>query len=271
MRVVDDKLCIGGLAYGQDYAVTPAGRLSRQRRRQARRRAQGRRWRWAPRPAVDHPAGQGLHPAARHRRRPADHHGQRRQARHLGLSRERARPRPASPATATTRASPAPSRSTESWTLRQWLNGEQRQAASGAAPWTCATSRTSRSPPPSRSARRSRTGSPAPTSSWSGTPPSRRPQTTTTTTTTTTERQDVAGMWVMDTDIALTSFTGRDGLNVFARSLAQRPAAGRASRSCCCRAATSRSARRSPAPTAAPPSRPACCAAAAPPRPPRSW
>jgi uncharacterized protein YfaS (alpha-2-macroglobulin family) len=28
----------------------------------------------------------------------------------------------------------------------------------------------------------------------------------------------VAGMWVMDTDIALTSFTGRDGLNVFARS-----------------------------------------------------
>ena len=28
-----------------------------------------------------------------------------------------------------------------------------------------------------------------------------------------------AGMWVMDTDIALTSFTGRDGLNVFARSL----------------------------------------------------
>ena len=28
-----------------------------------------------------------------------------------------------------------------------------------------------------------------------------------------------AGMWVMDTDIALTSFTGQDGLNVFARSL----------------------------------------------------
>ena len=28
-----------------------------------------------------------------------------------------------------------------------------------------------------------------------------------------------AGMWVMDTDIALTTFTGRDGLNVFARSL----------------------------------------------------
>jgi len=28
-----------------------------------------------------------------------------------------------------------------------------------------------------------------------------------------------AGMWVMDTDIALTTFTGEDGLNVFARSL----------------------------------------------------
>ena len=30
---------------------------------------------------------------------------------------------------------------------------------------------------------------------------------------------NVTGMWVMDTDIALTTFTGRDGLNVFARSL----------------------------------------------------
>src|SRR4029079_8468650 len=29
----------------------------------------------------------------------------------------------------------------------------------------------------------------------------------------------LAGMWVVDTDIALTTFTGRDGLNVFARSL----------------------------------------------------
>jgi alpha-2-macroglobulin len=30
---------------------------------------------------------------------------------------------------------------------------------------------------------------------------------------------EVAGMWVVDTDIALTTFTGADGLNVFARSL----------------------------------------------------
>ncbi|HEX9556439.1 MAG TPA: hypothetical protein VF991_08095, partial [Reyranella sp.] len=36
-----------------------------------------------------------------------------------------------------------------------------------------------------------------------------------------------AGMWVMDTDIALTSFTGQDGLNVFARSLqSAQPLAG---------------------------------------------
>ena len=40
-------------------------------------------------------------------------------------------------------------------------------------------------------------------------------------------RQDAAGMWVVDTDIALTSFTGGDGLNVFARSLGSaRPLAG---------------------------------------------
>ena len=35
------------------------------------------------------------------------------------------------------------------------------------------------------------------------------------------------GMWVVDTDIALTSFSGRDGLNVFARSLdSAQPLAG---------------------------------------------
>ena len=33
-------------------------------------------------------------------------------------------------------------------------------------------------------------------------------------------RKTVAGMWVMDTDIALTTLTGRDGLTVFARSIA---------------------------------------------------
>jgi len=32
-------------------------------------------------------------------------------------------------------------------------------------------------------------------------------------------KSDLAGMWVLDTDIALTTFSGRDGLNVFARSL----------------------------------------------------
>ncbi len=38
---------------------------------------------------------------------------------------------------------------------------------------------------------------------------------------------EVTGMWIVDTDIALTTFTGRDGLNVFARSLeAARPLAG---------------------------------------------
>ena len=92
VRVVDDKLCIGGLAYGQDYAVTllaglpsaSGGKLEDERKVDAGAR---------PAPGGDHPARQGLHPAARHRRRPADHHGQRRQARHLGLSRERARPR----------------------------------------------------------------------------------------------------------------------------------------------------------------------------------
>ena len=60
------------------------------RRRQARR-GQGRRG-GAGRPARRrHPARQGLHPAARQRRRPADHHHQRRQGRHRGLSRQRAR------------------------------------------------------------------------------------------------------------------------------------------------------------------------------------
>ena len=46
-------------------------------------------------------------------------------------------------------------------------------------------------------------------------------------TTTTRRGGSAAGMWVMDTDIALTSFTGQDGLNVFARSLqSAQPLAG---------------------------------------------
>ena len=60
------------------------------RRRQARR-GQGRRG-GAGRPARrGHLARQGLHPAARQRRRPADHHHQRQPGRHRGLSRQRAR------------------------------------------------------------------------------------------------------------------------------------------------------------------------------------
>ena len=68
----------------------PAHGLPGPRRRQARR-GQGRRG-GAGRPSRRrHPARQGLHPAARQRRRPADHHHQRLQGRHRGLSRERAR------------------------------------------------------------------------------------------------------------------------------------------------------------------------------------
>ena len=65
-------------------------------------------------------------------------------------------------------------------------------------------------------------------------------------------RKDAAGMWVVDTDIALTSFTGGDGLNVFARSLGSaRPLAGL--ELVLRTAATRRSPRRPPPPTAAPP------------------
>ena len=91
LRVVDDKLCIGGLAYGENYQVTPAHGLPGPRRRQARRGAKAVE-RGAGRPSRRrHPARQGLHPAARQRRRPADHHHQRRQGRPRRLSRERAR------------------------------------------------------------------------------------------------------------------------------------------------------------------------------------
>ena len=193
-----------------------AGRLARRRRREARRGEERRRG--AGRAAGGrHPAGQGLHPAARLGRRPADHHHQRLQGRHRRLSASTSAPSTASPATATTPPIPAPSRSPN---LVAALLAErlQRRQAVAAARWRCATCPTSRWSPPSRSATRSRTGSPAPTSSWCGTPPSRR-RATSTTTRTSSRPAALAGMWVMDTDIALTTFTGEDGLNVFARSL----------------------------------------------------
>ena len=93
LRVVDDRLCIGGLTYGQDYTVTDARRLPGQQRRQAQRRNEGRRGAGRP-PGRRHPAGQGLHPAARHDGGPADHHHQRLQGRHRGLPGQRAGDRP---------------------------------------------------------------------------------------------------------------------------------------------------------------------------------
>ena len=69
-----------------------AGGLPGQQRRQAQRRNEGRCG--AGRPSGRrHPAGQGLHPAARHDGRPADHHHQRLQGRHRGLPGQRARDR----------------------------------------------------------------------------------------------------------------------------------------------------------------------------------
>ena len=75
------------------------------------------------RPAVVTLPGKGFILPRGTRGRPADHHHQRLQGRHRGLSRQRARPSTVSPATATTRRFPGSEPVTESWSLRGWLNG----------------------------------------------------------------------------------------------------------------------------------------------------
>ena len=168
LRVIDDKLCVSGLAYGENYRVRlrtgfPGRDGVKLAEEEGRRRGAGRPSRRR------HPARQGLHPAARQRRRPASHHHQRLQGRPRRLSRERARhqgfARDRYDATF-----PGSEPVTETWSLDNWLNG-----ANGERQWrgTMEVRNVPNQPVTTAFPIRetSRTGSPAPTSSWPGTPP----------------------------------------------------------------------------------------------------
>ena len=80
LRVIDDKLCVSGLAYGENYQVRlRTGFPGRDGVKLAEEKAVD--VALGARPSVVTLPGQGFHPAARQRRRPAGHHHQRLQGR----------------------------------------------------------------------------------------------------------------------------------------------------------------------------------------------
>lgn len=218
VRAVDDKLCIGGLAYGQDYSVTllaglpaAAGEKLADERKVAVV--------LGPRPAVITLPGKGfILPRGTAAGLPVTTVNVSKLAIAVYRVNERGIDKFIDRYYATY---PGNGATTESWTLREWLNGNngkrvwrgtmdvrnvQNQAVSTAFPiretiedwkpgayfvvmWNAAD------------------GSPRDDENFSEGDDDSRGNT-------------LAGMWVMDTDIALTSLTGRDGLTVFARSLA---------------------------------------------------
>lgn len=102
---------------------------------------------------------------------------------------------------------------TEAWSLRNWLNG-----SNGTVQWT-GTMDVRNVPnqavvtafPIRETIKDWKPGAYFVVVWNAATPPSRDPDED--------DSGSAAGMWVVDTDIGLTSFTGEDGLNVFARSL----------------------------------------------------
>jgi len=225
VKVVDDKLCIGGLAYGQDYSVTllaglpGAGGVKLDDERKVSLAL-------GPRPAAITLPGKGfILPRGTAAGLPITTVNISR----LGISVYRVNERGLDQFAASrsyyysSSTFPGAEPITESWSLRQWLSGRngkrvwrgsmdvknvQNQAITTAFPirdtiqdwkpgayfvvvWNAAK-------PPAKDGDDDSGGD------------DEDEQTGT----------NLAGMWVMDTDIALTSLTGRDGLTVLARSLA---------------------------------------------------
>ena len=117
LRVVDDKLCLGGLAYGQDYSVTllagfpgrDGAKLDDERTVEVALGA---------RPAVVTLPGKGfILPRGTAAGLPVTTINVA-QGRHRGLSRQRARPRPLRQRPLRRDLPRHPSRSTDSWSLR---------------------------------------------------------------------------------------------------------------------------------------------------------
>ncbi len=221
VRPVDDKLCIGGLAYGKDYkmrlmAGLPAKDGSKLAEDQIVDVALG------ARPAVVSLPGKGfILPRGSAAGLPVTTVN----VSKVGIAVYRVNERGLDRFTMEYADSefPGSKPATESWSLRAWLNG-----GNGALQWrgTMDVRNVLNQPSVTAFPIRETVKDWRPGAyyvvMWNAAQPPARDD----------DDEDVpnaasTGMWVVDTDIALTSFSGRDGLNVFARSLdSAQPLAG---------------------------------------------
>jgi uncharacterized protein YfaS (alpha-2-macroglobulin family) len=226
VRVVDDKLCVGGLSYGQDYTVRLLAGLPG-----SGGEALGEETKvdvsLGARPAVVTLPGKGfILPRGSAAGLPITTINVSKVGIAVYRVNERAIDRFANDRWDATYPGSQPV--TESWSLRAWLNG-----TNGVKQWEGTMD--VRNPPnqpvvtafPIRETIKDWKPGAYFVVAWNAAkPPSRNYD----------DEEDeqagngngtASGMWVMDTDIALTSFTGEDGLNVFARSLqSAQPLAG---------------------------------------------
>ena len=217
LRVVDDKLCLGGLAYGQDYSITllagfpgaDGSRLTDERKVEL---ALG------PRPAVISLPGKGfILPRGTAAGLPITTVN----VAKLALAVYRVNERGLDKFIDRYEASfPGSEPMTELYALRQWLNGDNgKRIWRGTMEVRNVLNQPVTTAFPIRETLQDWKPGAYFVVAWNAADGSIR------------EndgdygdddesRKTVAGMWVMDTDIALTSLTGRDGLTVFARSIA---------------------------------------------------
>lgn len=215
VRTVDDKLCIGGLAYGQDYTVTllsglpsvDGSKLAEERKVDVT---------LGPRPAIVTLPGKGfILPRGTAAGLPITTVN----IAKLGISVYRVNERGLDKFIERYYASfPGSGATTESWSLRQWLNGD-----SGKRIWrgTMEVRNVLNQPVTTAFPIRETVQDWKPGAyfvvAWNAIKP---PNDADEETDDEQSNGSIAGMWVMDTDIALTTLTGRDGLTVLARSLA---------------------------------------------------
>ena len=214
VRVVDDRLCIGGLAYGRDYTVRllaglPGGDGEKLAEEETVAVSLG------ARPAVVNLPGKGfILPRGSSAGLPITTINVSKVGLAVFRVNERAIDRFASDRWDATYPGSQPV--TDSWSLRSWLDG-----TNGVKLWqgTMDVRNLPNQPVITAFPIRDTINDWKPGAyfvvAWNAAkPPSRSVD----------DENDqaggnAAGMWVMDTDIALTTFTGQDGLNVFARSL----------------------------------------------------
>ena len=215
LRVVDDKLCLGGLAYGQDYAVTllaglpsaDGGKLADERKVELA---------FGPRPAVITLPGKGfILPRGTAAGLPITTVNIDKVALSVYRVNERGLDRFADRYDS---SFPGTEPTTEIYGLRQWLNGDN-----GKRIWrgTMDVRNVQNQPVTTAFPIRETVQDWKPGAyfvvAWNAADGSIRENDSG-------DDDDsgkaAAGMWVMDTDIALTTLTGRDGLTVIARSIA---------------------------------------------------